>query len=332
MAAPTYYHYLDSGAPAIDGTVGSLLVALRKILVGVSGTAYGSKPSAGWTEPYTAVSNVSTFRNSTVTGSGMSLRVDDNGSGAGGAKEALIRCYKTMSDINTGTEPCPAASFTSGVVVRKSTAASSTARPWHAAADERTFYMEIDAAVTTFASGSSFEDCLWGAGDYITYNAGDNYNYFCAGRATVNAGINPSGLVVTASASTTSAITNTGFHIMSSIAGTPTSRLAGLVSFRYVATDVIGSAVSNAGTVDSITGGRSFEKGLICTQTSGLNIHGIMRGLIVPCQACATGVSGDVLTGIVGLSGTSSAKMFKAYGGSVSSRQGAMYIETVDAW
>lgn len=47
-----YYRYDDAGAPTITGQVGSLTTLLRTVLVGTAGIAYGSKPSAGWTEQF----------------------------------------------------------------------------------------------------------------------------------------------------------------------------------------------------------------------------------------------------------------------------------------
>lgn len=325
--ATQYYHYQDTGAPSIDGTVGSLVNALRALLVGTSGVAYGSTPSCGWTEPFTAASNVAVFRNNSVTGSGCYVRIDDNGPGAGGAKEARIKVYKSMTGLNTGTYVCPdSVSYPNGQYIRKSTTANSTARPWQAVGDGVTFYMEIDGATTSFTSASSNEDCLFGFGDYETHNAGDGYNFFCGARPSENTGIGSSGLVIAGTMS--SSPSNNGLHCMATLVGSPTSSVAAIMCMPYASGGILGRD-SGSGASDGVTNARIFGDGLLVHSTS---IAGKLRGFCAPAFNLNTGVSATEITGVIGRPTGSVITVFKAYGGSSSGRQGATTIETSEDW
>jgi len=182
-ATPIIYSSLDAGSPIIDGQTSSLIVAMRAILVGTAGIAYGSKASAGWTEPYAAASGVAVFRNNSVVGSGAYLRVDDNATGTGGAREALVRAYKTMSSLSVGTDPTPTvAQVSGGLVVRKSSLASSAARGWWAIACRKWVYVFIDSS----GAGSSAMACPLFAGDIRSIRAGDAYQFLLAGSSIQN--------------------------------------------------------------------------------------------------------------------------------------------------
>src|SRR5688572_17930871 len=113
MTTTRRYRSTDSGAPALTGQVGSGIAWLKACPVGTGGLAYGTgineKQAAGWTVAFEdAPNNICVFRSSVAAGGGFYLRVDDNGTGAGGAREMLVRAYATMSGVSTGTDPAPA--------------------------------------------------------------------------------------------------------------------------------------------------------------------------------------------------------------------------------
>lgn len=181
MSTVRYFRWDDPGAPTLTGEVGSLTNLLRKCLVGTAGVAYGSKPAAGWSEAFAGTAtNIAVFRNNSADGgSGCYVRVNDNASGAGGAREAQIAVYGSMTDINSGTMG------TSALWFRKSGTADATARKWQVVADGRTAWLhsyEISAAL----SGNGFDTSLAGIGDYACVDAANAFRYFCMGRATVN--------------------------------------------------------------------------------------------------------------------------------------------------
>lgn len=137
MPTTRRYASSDASAPVITGEVGKLTDALYAILV----TGYGAQTAAGWTRPYTAT-NGAVFR--PAQGLQYYLNMNDNGPGAGGAKEARVLGYETMSAFGTGTNLFPtAAQMANGLFLRKSATADATARAWKCFADEISFLFFI---------------------------------------------------------------------------------------------------------------------------------------------------------------------------------------------
>jgi hypothetical protein len=167
----TVYRSSDSSAPTLSGTVGDLVNVLDKCLV----AGYGSKTAAGWTKPYTGT-NAAVFRMG--GGNQFYLDVNDNGPGSATAQEARVRGYETMSAVATGTGPFPTvAQLAAGVIIRKSVAASGTARVWTLVADDRTFYLFNQAGDT---AGQWYG---FGFGDFYSYTTGtDNYRTMIFGH------------------------------------------------------------------------------------------------------------------------------------------------------
>lgn len=181
MAQFTIYKSTDGSAPVLSGTNNSLVALLDACLV----TGYGSKAAAGWTKPFTGT-NKAVFRPG--AGNQHYLRVQDDGPGAGVAREARITGYETMSDVDTGTGPFPTAALGVGgiamVAVRKSTTADATARPWIIAADNRTVYVFVQ-------TGDAANQYLaWMFGDIYSFLAGDLYKTMIIGRIAENSGSN----------------------------------------------------------------------------------------------------------------------------------------------
>lgn len=179
MAAFTIYRSSDGSAPVLDGTVGSLVALLDACLV----TGYGAKAAAGWTKPFTGT-NKAAFK--LGAGTGFYLRVQDDGPGAGGAAEARVTGYVTMSDVDTGTGPFPTAAQGLGGAIaalsfRKSSAADAAARSWIVVADSRTVYVFV--LTTDFANVY----LAFAFGDIYSFKSDDAYNcIIIAGNAEVN--------------------------------------------------------------------------------------------------------------------------------------------------
>jgi len=129
----TIYQSTDGSAPVLTGVSGSLITVLDAVLV----NGYGSKPAAGWTHPFAGSSTKQVY----LSGGSASMyyRVDDTGGLAQGGREAGLRGYGSMSDVDTGTDPFPSvAQKADGCQIYKSENASATAVPWLIAADNRT--------------------------------------------------------------------------------------------------------------------------------------------------------------------------------------------------
>lgn len=166
----------DVGALPLDGTVGSLAAILSTILV-----------SAGWTVAFSA-GNVVVFRQAVAADAALRAyyRLNDNGPGAHGGREARILAYEAMSDIDTGVRPCPLVSqAANGLFVRKSATADATTRPYRILADGRTCKMWM----TTGDSAGRWG--YWAFGDYYSFKLPhDSYRQFLHARITeASAGI-----------------------------------------------------------------------------------------------------------------------------------------------
>jgi len=177
MAIPTVYRSDDTSAPVITGTAGDLVTALDAILV----NGYGSKAAAGWTAPYTGT-NKRVYRQ----GSGPQhyLRVDD-----ADARLSRVVGYGAMSDVDTGTNPFPtAAQISGGLYVRKSIAASATARPWICFATNATVYLFIYGNRTATLPTASHDggDANMGFGTLINTRVPSDINasFLCASSDT----------------------------------------------------------------------------------------------------------------------------------------------------
>jgi len=178
MAQFTIYRSTDGSAPTVSGTAGDLTNLLDKCLA----DGYGSMAAAGWTKAYTAT-NRRAYRNGTGS-TQLYWRVRDDAGGTGGAKEALIRGYEAMTDVNTGTNPFPtnaqSALTDNSLIIRKSATADATTRPWIVVADAKTCYVFIqsgDQSNTYYAAAF---------GDFYSVVAADVWNACLSARTLEN--------------------------------------------------------------------------------------------------------------------------------------------------
>jgi len=173
----TIYASTDSSAPVLSGTNGALVTVLDAVLV----NGYGSKAAAGWSKAFSGTSKAA-YRMGAANQ--MYLRVQDDGPGAGVAREARITGYETMTDVDTGLSPFPTAAQGVGSVAmqvaRKSATADATARAWIAVADNRTlyFFAKTGDGATTYLT--------FGFGDFYSFIPSDQYRVFIMGRTTEN--------------------------------------------------------------------------------------------------------------------------------------------------
>lgn len=278
MTTTRIYKSTDSGAPVLVGGVSSLINLLDKCLV----TGYGSATPAGWTKPYTGT-DIAAFRNSVAAGgSGMYLRVSDAGSGTGGAREALVRGYATMSDVNTGTVETPTvAQIASSLVWRKSNTVDSTARPWVLIADERTFYLCINTGTLTGEYGSG----TYAAGDFASLVPGDAYGWFVCGRESQHAAGTQgaqSGLCLKSNQFATPA--SEGVWLPRGYAGTG-SPIRAAMAMPGSISSAIGSSQNAIARPAPGSGLDMWINGLLCAEAS---VRGVMRGLYLPLHDCSS--------------------------------------------
>lgn len=233
MAAPTIYRSDDASAPVIDGSTASALrLALNAILV----DGYGSKPAAGWAKAYEdAGNNLVVYQNA---GLGRFLRINDPVN-----QFASARGYRSMSDVNTGTEPFPAASL-NPAYLRKSITANSTARPWICFANERHFYLIVFGNQTTLGS-SDGGDAHIAFGELESVVPGDEFTTFIHGVSETTAG----------SSSATAA--RQAFNFNGSTGAQPTTYCEGHYSQIVAPTSQI-LPVASTPFGDGISGGTAF--------------------------------------------------------------------------
>lgn len=126
-----------TGAPAVKRASGGF----SKEFAGTNKAVYRSLNTALTCRPY--------------------LQVIDAGATAGAAKEAQVRGYMTMTDIDTGGEPFPSvAQLAGGLFAYKSNLSSAAARPWVLITDGNIFYFQacMDQAPASMQASGGY---LW---------------------------------------------------------------------------------------------------------------------------------------------------------------------------
>lgn len=162
------YKSTDVSAPVLTGQAGSLIAVLDACLV----NGYGAKVAAGWTKPFTGT-------NKAVYQPGLSApnfyRVLDDGSlGSYTTRNATIKAFTAMTDVDTGSNPSPSADSTSYVnFVPKSLTPDATTRKWKIIASEKSCYLMIEVGYYL----SSY--CVSFFGDYQPFNPSYSDNAGC---------------------------------------------------------------------------------------------------------------------------------------------------------
>lgn len=124
VTSATTFTYAVGGTPATPAT--GVITYLRI--------------AAGWTKPFTGTNKAAFLQG--AGSNGFYVRIQDDAPAT--AKEARIRGFETMSDVDTGTGPFPTVGqFANGLFCRKSASADATARNWIVVADSRTFYLFV---------------------------------------------------------------------------------------------------------------------------------------------------------------------------------------------
>lgn len=226
---------------------------------------------AGWTSPYyDAASETRVFK----TADGLChLQVQDNGPGAGGAREARIRGYAGMSAYNSGTDPFPTvAQMSNGAFLRKSSTADATARAWALYANENTLHLLIETGDV------ANQAALFTFGRFTSDKVGDVWAYLLAARNNEN---NTTFSPETAPArqSTLQSITVTGLYLVRNVQGVSGAVPAGQHSDAVKAK---GSGVAGGDGVtypNPATGGADVE---LTWVHEANQVRGVVPGLWTP--------------------------------------------------
>lgn len=284
------YRSSDGSAPVLDGQAGSLVALLDACLV----TGYGAKAAAGWSKDYTGTYKA-TFRNGAAALSRKYYRVQDDGPGAATTREARIRGFDTMSDVDTGTGEFPTAaqqaSAGGSLVIRKSTAATSTTRTWMLAADDKTAILFIQAGDT---AGRWYVTYF---GEIFSYKSADAQCAALIGRVNENV---------------TTAQETIGWHIGSTTAGSlvvasghfiagSTSGLGSMTGGKWAHPAMIVTGASND-IGGQVAYPNAADSGFILTPIwfytlSNTVLRGKLRGLFFPLHGSSNWADGDTFSG-----------------------------------
>ena len=345
----TIYSSADPSAPQLTGQAGSLVAVLDAVLV----NGYGAKAAAGWSKAFTGT-NKAAYRNGAGALARKYLRVSDAGAGVGTTKEALIRGFGAMTDVDTGTEPFPTAAQTtlaeSSLVVRKSTTTDGTNRPWLIGADDRTMIL--------FIQHGDYADQWDGTyfGEFYSYRPGDSNACAIIGRhleATTPRGTAHFGRIINAPSGITNADWPTlstegclGHFLSENQLGVASSMAFFTASgggFHYGVTagstnpyganreDDIGGPFPAPNPVD---GALYVTPIAIVTYTgSSYAVHGRLRGLVGFAHNAAAFADGDVIEGAGELAAKSWRCVRKVYcaansNGTTYHLSGNLYLET----
>ena len=322
MTTTRIYRSTDAGAPVLVGGVSSLINLLDKCLV----TGYGSKTAAGWTKPYTGT-DTAVFRNSVAAGgSGMHIRVLDDGSGSGGAREALVRAYLTMSDVDTGTVETPEVAQLAGSIVwRKSNTVDSTPRAWFMVADERTLYLCVS---------DGFAHVICAAGDYESYVPGDAYPFFIGGRsAQAGASSYPTfsySLVYKAGSWATP--TAAGLYLARGYAGTG-APVACAIPLLATTVGGAGSAIGGgSGLIASPAPGSGLDSWYPAFIASESTMRGRFRGLYVPLTNFSGIAAGVEYASPPGLPSGAVLVTLRHVASGTGGDDGHVFVDSVTSW
>ncbi len=204
MAAPVFFRSTDGGAPALNGNAGSLVNVMDWCLDTATNAG-----ALGWGIAFTAASR-RVYR--APSGVRHYLDVNDNSpDGTALGRNAQIRGYEVATAVGTGTGPFPTvAQVATPVGIVKSTATGTTARPWIAWGDDRTFYLFCNPALT---DPPTLSTVVWNSGFYfgeiLSQLTGDLYRsiiaYDSVTATAVAAGVGALGMAVV---STTTSVIN----------------------------------------------------------------------------------------------------------------------------
>ena len=154
-----------------------------------TGTITSKRAPAGFTKTFSGT-NKAVYRSNDLSSRRHYFRILDDGTTSGGAREARLWGYETMSDVDTGTGMYPTVSqHSNGFFCQKSDTADSIVRHWVLITDGKTVYhfAYISSNVTTgdiTAPGSNMS--AFGFGDAIEFKPGDAYLSWVTGSPSSN--------------------------------------------------------------------------------------------------------------------------------------------------
>lgn len=167
----------------------------------VSGSVTFKLAPLGWEKVFSKT-NVAVYRPTDPAGTRPYLRMDDTGTSA-----ARVTMYESMTDVDTGLNPCPsAATIAGGYYWWKKTVASALGVPYFLAGDGQGLFFGAMASQLVGAMGSSgFIACY--AGDLKSYRSGDAFcGFVTGGTSTSMSAVNVQGGIFSVESETTRSV------------------------------------------------------------------------------------------------------------------------------
>jgi hypothetical protein len=269
--------------------------------------------ATGWTRAFSGTNQAAYHMGA---GNGFYINVNDNGPGAGGAKEARLRGYETMSAIDTGTGSFPtAAQLSAGDIARKSSTADGTARTWFVACDDRSFTI----GVISEGGGVVY---LWYFGDIKSRGgSSDGFRVALVGRAVENSNLGSNETLFTTSGVS---VAVGGHYMPRSYTGSGTSLQVGasVPSQWYGSGNMIGLMQYPNG-----PDGALYTDRIFLHEPANSTERGALRGIWAIRHAIANFNNADVFQG----TGADSGRTFRIIK-TVSNNNAVCAIETSDTW
>ncbi len=169
----TSFTYDVSGSPATPAT----------------GTITSKRAPGGFTKTF-AGTNKAVYRSNDLSSRRHYFRFLDDGTTSGGAREARLWGYETMSDVDTGTGMYPTVGqYPNGFYCQKSDTADATPRNWVLITDGKTVYHFAYIASNASSGDITAPSTIMNAfafGDALEFKPGDAYLSFVTGNSTTN--------------------------------------------------------------------------------------------------------------------------------------------------
>ena len=293
-----------------------------------TGTPVYAKAGLGWTKPHSDTGR-GAFLPQAVTGyPRFYLYMNDNSPvqppDASTYRQAAVRGYKTMSNIDSGTSPFPtAAQQATGICWRKSASTDATARPWVLVGNGRTFYF-VPNSDNSLSAGRGF----YGFGGFESFKVGDENNCFINGWAGFNGTFQSAAGVGLAYGNTVSFSTTGGSYAACGLAQTgPPVLLANFVGFTNGAYGLGAASTSHITYPAPADTGVWFQQPLIF-ETALTTPRGRLSGFYVHCHSTFPTADGDKVSGVGNLSGAS----LVCVSITSSSIQGQVHLDVVGPW
>lgn len=323
---PIVYQSTDASAPVLTGQAASFKGLIKAITIGTAGVAYGAKASLGWTSVYEDTNKL-VIRSADAASPKPYLRFDDSGGGTGGARQCFVRGFAGMTNIDTGTGPFPSvAQAASGIVVRKSATADSTARAWIIVGDARGMHVFVDN------SQSSGNYDHWYFGDIKSAIPSDTYGALVGGRTLdeVNANGNNMTYLCLIRAALTESLANRGSAwLMASIDGAATSLECSSMGLASLGSTGFQAFFSGAMSVP-LAAGVVAARTMVQERQSPWYLRGAIRGMWHSLNSSATRPTTGDIVGNLGDMGARQGIAIRIFGSAAYGATGWVIIQTTD--